>query len=252
MPNAGNIRSPLRYPGGKSRAVATIREHIPDHIEAICSPFFGGGSVELSCTADGIAVYGSDAFQPVVDFWQEALRQPVLLSEQVRRYHPLTKAEFYSLQKNYGKLKGALKRAAVFYVLNRSSFSGTTLSGGMSPEHPRFTETAIERLRNFKTENLVMDCADYKTALDKHNDKYLYLDPPYANGGKLYGNKGDMHKGFNHGELAEILHSRSNWLLSYNNCEQVRDLYTGYEIVEPKWTYGMNSDKTSSEVLILG
>lgn len=208
--------------------------------------------MELSCAAAGIAVYGSDAFTPVVDFWQEALKHPAMMSEQVRRYHPLTKAKFYSLQKNYNKLERSLERAAVFYVLNRSSFSGTTLSGGMSPDHPRFTESAINRLRDFNVSNLQVEFADYKDALAKHSDKYLYLDPPYANGGKLYGNRGNMHEGFNHDELAEILRSRTGWLLSYNSCKEVRELYKGYEFIMPKWAYGMNNDKTSSEVLILG
>lgn len=146
-PRPLSTQSPLRYPGGKTRAVSTIRQHIPKNVTAICSPFFGGGSVELSCAADGITTYGSDAFRPVVDFWQEAFKQPVVLSEQVREYFPLEKPMFYSLQKKYDTLEGTLERAAVFYVLNRSSFSGTTLSGGMSPEHPRFTESSIERLQ---------------------------------------------------------------------------------------------------------
>ena len=242
----------LRYPGGKTRAVSTIRQYIPDNIKTICSPFFGGGSVELSCATDGIATYGSDAFQPVVDFWQEVIKQPVLLSEQVRRYYPLTRRMFYSLQKNYSSLKSVRERAAVFYALNRSSFSGTTFSGGMSPEHPRFTESSIERLRDFRAENMTVEYADYKTALDKHSGKFLYLDPPYANGGKLYGNRGDMHEGFQHEELAEILRSRTGWLLSYNDCDWVRWLYKGYEIVVPYWAYGMNKKRTSSEVLVLG
>lgn len=251
-PRKPTVLSPLRYPGGKSRAVSTIRKHLPDNLEAICSPFFGGGSVELSCAADGIAVYGSDAFAPVVDFWQEAIKQPVLLAEQVRRYYPLTKTKFYNLQKNYGTLQSAFERATVFYVLNRSSFSGTTLSGGMSPNHPRFTQSAIDRLREFKANNVEVEQKDYMDAFEAHPDKFLYLDPPYANGGKLYGNRGDMHEGFNHGECAEMLRQRTDWLLSYNDCDVVRKLYKGYEFITPEWAYGMNGNKTSNEVLIFG
>lgn len=97
-----------------------------------------------------------------------------------------------------------------------------------------------------------MEYADYKVALDKHSDKFLYLDPPYANGGKLYGTRGDMHDGFQHEELAEILRSRTKWLLSYNDCKQVRALYSGYETIVPEWAYGMNNERKSSEVLIRG
>ena len=122
----------------------------------------------------------------------------------------------------------------------------------MSPGHPRFTESAIERLANLKLDNLSVQHADFKDSLARHSDDFLYLDPPYANGGEnLYGNKGDMHKDFSHMGLAEILRDRDDWVLSYNDCGMVRELYDGYKFVTPEWTYGMSNDKSSNEVLIL-
>ena len=84
-----------------------------------------------------------------------------------------------------------------------------------------------------------------------HSGKFLYLDPPYANGERLYGDKGDMHEGFNHEELAELLKQRSGWLLTYNDCDSIRGLYEGYDIRTPEWTYGMSNDKKSREIIIL-
>ena len=244
-------RSLLRYPGGKTRAVRAIRQYIPDDINRLCAPFLGGASVELSCTTDGIKVYGADAFKPIINFWRQAKAAPVRLAEQVQRYYPLSRSKFYCLQKSYSKIDNSLEQATVFFVLNRSSYSGTTLSGGMSPGHPRFTLSAIERLRNFKVKNLYLSCADYKTTLNKHNDIFLYLDPPYANGGKLYGKRGDMHEYFNHEQLADILKQRDGWILSYNDCQYIRKLYKRYKQIKPQWTYGMSSNKQSNELLIL-
>ena len=79
----------------------------------------------------------------------------------------------------------------------------------------------------------------------------MYLDPPYMNGGSLYGNRGNQHTDFNHTGLADLLKERDGWLLSYNDCQRVRQLYEGYEIIEPEWTYGMSNDKSSKEVLIM-
>lgn len=248
-------RSPLRYPGGKSRAVSLIRPYIPADISAICAPFLGGGSVELDCAADGIEVHGSDAFDPLINFWQLALENPVGLASRVVEYQPVNRTKFYHLQKSYDSLPEGLDKAAVFFILNRSSFSGTTLSGGMSPGHPRFTSSAIQRLRDFRSQNLQVSNCDYKDALREHADKFLYLDPPYANGEKLYGNKGNMHEGFDHEELAAILHHRDGWVLSYNDSRTIRRLYQGrnYHIVEPGWMYGMSGDgkKRSRELLII-
>ena len=92
-------------------------------------------------------VYGSDAFAPLVAFWRQALAQPQRLADRVAAYHPLSKPDFYALQVSLAGLADPLEQAAAFFVLNRASFSGTTLSGGMSPGHGRFNPAAIGRLR---------------------------------------------------------------------------------------------------------
>jgi len=68
---------------------------------------------------------------------------------------------------------------------------------------------------------------------------------------KLYGDKGSTHSGFDHDGLHSLLTKRSNWVLSYNDCDDIRDLYRDYNIVEAKWSYGMNKSKKSSELLII-
>ncbi|MBT7252518.1 MAG: DNA adenine methylase, partial [Candidatus Nitrosopelagicus sp.] len=56
---ASLIKSPLRYPGGKSRAVKEIWKYIePLEPKTLCSPFFGGGSLEIFCAQQGIKVTG--------------------------------------------------------------------------------------------------------------------------------------------------------------------------------------------------
>ena len=144
-----STKSPLRYPGGKTRAVEVIKSYLPEGTKEIAAPFLGGASVELACAAEGMRVFGSDAFAPLMNFWKQAKANPVLLSERVWRYHPLTKPKYYSLQRTFAQFDDEFEQAAVFYVLNRSSFSGTTLSGGMSPGHPRFNRNAVDRLRDF-------------------------------------------------------------------------------------------------------
>ena len=245
-------RSPLRYPGGKSRAVSVILPYVPAGTKKICSPFFGGGSVELALMNKGIKVFGSDIFSPLVDFWQETIKNPLELSEKVQKYFPLSKTQFYNLQKSYTSLLDKLERAAVFFVLNRCSFSGTTLSGGMSPGHHRFTQSAIDRLKNFHSIGITVRKVDYKIALKEHADIITYLDPPYfIESDNLYGARGDAHRGFNHEELAFILQRRDKWILSYNDCSKIRKLYKHAQILKPQWTYGMSNGKKSEELLII-
>lgn len=251
------IKSPLRYPGGKSRAVKEIYKYIePLGIKTLCSPFFGGGSLEIFCAKKGIKVYGYDNFRPLVDFWNWLLKDPNKLANEVAKYRPLQPREkFYELQKKHvNNVLDNFQRAVIFYVLNRTSFSGSTLSGGMASDdkddNPRFTESSIQRLRDFKIDNITVKFMDFKKSIPKHPKDLLYLDPPYLIESKLYGHKGDLHKDFDHDSLAKILKKRGKWILSYNNSDIIQDMYKEFHIMIPKWAYGMSKDKKSREILI--
>ena len=243
-------RSPLRYPGGKNRAVKDIYRYIPKSEKILCSPFLGGASVELACSTC-MTVRGYDIFEPLVNFWNILIDDPEGLADAVLRYRPLSRTKFYNLQKIFMTLENSIDRAAAFFVLNRSSFSGTTFSGGMSPGHKRFTESAIQRLHDFRVSNFIVEKMDFKESIKQNKDAFLYLDPPYLNGQSLYGHKGNTHKGFDHASLADILRKRDRWILSYNDCEEIRKYYRGYRILDIHWTYGVNKTKISNEVLVI-
>ncbi len=51
--------------------------------------------------------------------------------------------------------------------------------------------------------------------------------------------------------MKKLLSTRDGWVLSYNDCEEIRDMYTEHRIITPKWTYGMGNSKKSNEILIL-
>lgn len=260
-------KSILRYPGGKTRATKLILPRLmAQEAKRLISPFFGGGSIEFAWAAanpDGW-VDGADLYPPVVEFWQCALTKPSEVARRVQGYFPLSRDEFYTLQKNLGDLNG-LDLAAAFYVLNRSSFSGATMSGGMSPGHKRFTQSAIDRLSAFKAPNVQVTYDDAFSVLEQCSmatpkGQVIYLDPPYKlNEAVLYGDKGNMHRGFDHEKLAMLCRSLSDrgWqiLLSYNNDATIKSLYEGFRIEEAQWAYGMKNVSgtpmgDSSEVLI--
>ena len=265
------MKSPLRYPGGKTRAVKTIMEFIPEDCGELCSPFLGGGSVELALAEKGIKVHGYDLFEPLTWFWKALLESPQELARVVgsfRKDHSLFELNDIKvkglLKEDFTKIREELREeskysitnAAKFYAINRSSFSGATFSGGWSQRaaYARFTNSSVERVRNFKEPNLSVKCEGFKESISKHPDTFLYLDPPYMLGkksDKLYGDKGSTHSGFDHDGLHSLLTKRSNWVLSYNDCDDIRDLYRDYNIVEAKWSYGMNKSKKSSELLII-
>lgn len=256
-------KSILRYPGGKSKAVDVILPYFPSDLDTMVAPFFGGGSIELACVSNGVRVWGYDIYKQLVVFWQQLLSNQEKLHERVCQFEmPLPKDKFYEMQKNFETLTDELEIAAQFYVINRTSFSGTTLSGGMSSTQQNWTQSCLDRLRDFSLDGmfsssdlLTVSHMDFKQSLLIHNEDFAYLDPPYLlEKSSLYGVKGNTHKNFDHLSLHSILSKRdAPWALSYNNHPEILDLYKDYTIHKPEWRYSMKSKngcKESYEVLI--
>jgi DNA adenine methylase len=72
----------------------------------------------------------------------------------------------------------------------------------------------------------------------------MYLDPPYDIKDNLYGNKGSMHKGFDHDLFsARCGVNDMDMLISYNSDQLVKDRFTDQEwkAAEFDLTYTMRS-----------
>jgi DNA adenine methylase len=145
----------------------------------------------------------------------------------------------------------------MYFIINRCSFSGATLSGGFSLESSkkRFTKSSISRLHNLKLCNFSITNLDFDKFINVNVDEknLLFLDPPYylEKNSKLYGNNGDMHENFDHDKLYTCLTNKKNWIMTYNNCDYIKNLYKKYIIIETNWSYGMNKTKKSSEIVII-
>ena len=124
--------SPLRYPGGKSRAIKILNEHAHQYYPGrrVCiSPFLGGGSFELSLLSEYDHVYANDKFLPLYTFWNEWKTNPIELIDEVQQLHPASKQQFYHYRSIIDSTQSTLLKAAYYYVINRSSFSGATFCG---------------------------------------------------------------------------------------------------------------------------
>lgn len=252
-------RSPLRYPGGKFRARKIIADRIPEDAVHIMSPFLGGGSVELYLTGLGKTVTAFDGFGVLANFWEALLSSPEELADRANRYMgQMTSNAFNSMKDDlcsWASTDVDVQSAALFFVVNRCSFSGTTLSGGFSKAsaETRFTPSSVDRIRTFHNTSLTVDQKMFPESLSGAVADFLFLDPPYMldDRSRLYGVGGDLHKVFDHDLLREMVGSMDiPFLLTYNDCEGVRKMWDGYRIETAEWSYGMNSSKKSSEVII--
>lgn len=266
-PKSPNLstRSVLRYPGGKFRARKILDDLMPKNIHQVFSPFLGGGSFELYLTEKNISVNCIDKFFTLANFWEQLSLFPNELHSKIQPYLGNVDGQlFKQLQQELREteqssiVEDKLDSAAKFFVVNRCSFSGATLSGGFSKESSktRLTQSIVERVKNWNNPLLKTeygDCHDKLKALPLETD-FLFLDPPYlleADKNSLYGVSGNLHKGFDHIKLYEQVKSTNlPFLLTYNNDESVREIWKGFEIREAEWAYGMNKTKKSSEIII--
>jgi len=249
------LKSLLRYPGGKTRALKHIIPYFPKDLTEMVSPFFGGGSVELHLSDQDVTIHAYDVFEPLINFWSHVLQRPDQMAHTLEgALYPCSADNFKHFQKRVTDMSlDPMLRACIFYVINRCSFSGATLSGGMSRNHPRYTRSSIDRLRDFVCPNLTVSCASFEDSLGRHDDEtFIYADPPYLlEKSTLYGERGSTHKDFDHQRFAEEIKKKNNWVISYNPHPEILELYKDYKIVYPEWSYGMSKDKNSKEILIL-
>jgi DNA adenine methylase len=264
MDNISN-KSPLRYPGGKTRACKKLEEILNENFnirdfDNLVSPFFGGGSFEFHIqNTYKLNIIANDKFLPLFNFWKTCKSDKANLILNLRqKIGNIDKDAFTDFRERIMSEDCVLDQSTMYFVINRCSFSGATLSGGFSFEssQKRFTTSSINRIENLDLTYFDIYNHDFEDFITNNRDNprnLMFLDPPYylEKGSKLYGNNGDMHESFDHQKLYESLSSTQNWLMTYNNCDYIRNLYKDYKIIETSWTYGMNKSKESSEIVIM-
>jgi len=255
------MKSPLRYPGGKTRACKILNDIVTEkgfNINVVVSPFFGGGSFEFHlCKNYGSKLIVNDKFKPLFSFWTCVKHRNQELCEKLKTYlGNVDKETFTEMRKTIMGETDILTQACKYFIINRCSFSGSTLSGGFSQEssNKRFTESSIKRISELKLDSVTITNEDFAEFMRRDHNAFIFLDPPYylGNNSKLYGSNGDMHENFDHEKLYDMLKTKKNWIMTYNNCDFIKELYKDFEIREVSWSYGMNKSKESSEIVIIG
>lgn len=252
-------KSPLRYPGGKTRAISILKDTLETEYpsrKVLLSPFFGGGSFELNQAADGYTLLANDLFLPLFTFWRQVKENASAVAERVQQEMPVTKEKFLRFRNEVLTDTNPVEIAAKYFIINRCSFSGATFCGGYSQQAAdgRLTDSSLKTLKQVNLTRIAISNEDACEFLRKHpqtTETVIYADPPYFIDSYIYGRDGDMHEGFDHIAFANEIKKRSDWMVSYNDCAYIRKLYEGCRILTPSWSYGMNKTKKSSEILIL-
>ncbi len=252
-----SLKTPLRYPGGKSRACTKMDPYFPDlrNYDEFREPFLGGGSVAIYLTKKypGLSIWVNDLYEPLVNFWQQLqmfgydLKSELVDLKTTNNTPDLARELFVqSKERINDKDMSNFDRAVSFYVVNKCSFSGLTESSSFSEQASQnnFSLQGIQKLPSYSEliKNWRITNYSYDYLMDGNKGAFMYLDPPYDIKDNLYGRKGSMHKGFDHDKFAADCDTcPMDQLISYNSDQLVKDRFKNWKTGEFDLTYTMRS-----------
>lgn len=274
------ILSPLRYPGSKRRLAKYIDEVLqanslqPDLFIEI---FAGGASVSLQllndCTVQQIGLVEKDPL--VAAFWK------VVFSKNDVDWLISQISEMEITVKKWQEFKNTVPvdqrtRALACLYLNRTSFSGILApSSGPLGGHEQKSDYLIDcrfpretLIKRIQQANALRDKvafiwqADWAVGLKRIFQRqeggklppnaFFYFDPPFYNKAKklynFYFNKSD------HAKLRDAVVSlKQKWVLSYDYCDQVEELYAGNNSthIEMLYSAAQNGGPRAAKEVIL-
>jgi DNA adenine methylase len=247
------LRTYLRYPGGKSKAIKSIDKFIPPNFKEYREGMVGGGSMFLHIRKKypDVPCWINDIYRNLYLFWIACRDNNTELIDALLKIKNETTIE--TSAEKFDEIKNTIDgvddftKAVYFYYLNKCSFSGLTESGTCSAQawKQNFSHSSIESLYDlqFILKDVKITNLDYSELLAARGDNvFIYLDPPYDIGkaNVLYGRNGEIHEGFDHIRFyAESSSAGHKIMVSYNDSEVLRSRFSNFKIHDLPLRYTM-------------
>lgn len=266
-----SIFTPLRYPGGKgvlSSFVKSLIRHNNLCDGSYVEPYAGGAAIALSLLLEGYVwdVVINDVDRAVYAFWWAILNDAESLLRKVRDTD-VTIATWESQKRIYSHQGDHSLSDVGFatFFLNRTNRSGILqggVIGGKKQDGPykltaRYNKSdlmsRIQLIAQYKNRIQLYnrDAFDLVTSLIPtiHSKTLIYFDPPYFRKGKLlYKNCYELQ---DHARVASLIQSlHVPWIVTYDNVEEIRELYSRENCVEFNISYSANRERQrGSEIM---
>jgi DNA adenine methylase len=266
------MRNFFRYPGGKTKLVSPITKKLQKYISPNTEYrecFFGGGGIGLKFLTDNPSIKNiwiNDKDIGIASLWTCVIKHPDELIERVQRFIPTIEA-FYSVKNELiAETPGStvdlgFKKLAI-HQLSYSGLgtkSGGPLGGAQQKSQykidcrwsPDYISTKIKNLhaelKHYNIHGGECSNLDFGDMIrDTSSESLLYLDPPYfVKGNELYQHSFALA---DHVRLSEMLReTKHKWVLSYDDCPEIRAMYEWAHIENLDVTYTINNKKTTDE-----
>lgn len=221
-----SINSFMAWVGGKKALRDEILARFPRNYKRYIEVFGGAGWVLFHKPPGNDFEVFNDFNGNLVNLYRCVREQPEALRNELR-YMLNSRLDFEYMK---GMLHSQavlpdVRRAAYYYALIRYSYAAGTSTFGSQP-HAMWNnfpliESAAGRLQKVVIEN--KDCVKLIRQYDRP-ESFFYCDPPYYNADQYY--EAVSSDGFDHAGLADaLLGIKGKFLLSYNDCPEIRALY---------------------------
>jgi len=227
-------------------------------------PYAGGASVALKLLLNNEVkeIHINDFDKCIYNFWHSILNNTEEFIAKINNT-PVNITEWQQQKEILKTTNDTLLSGFATFYLNRTNFSGVIKGGpiGGIKQNSKYKidcrfnkinlikkiETIAKLKNKIKLYNL--DAIEFIEKIDKKRNILIYIDPPYYNKGKeLYMN---FYNDNNHTELEQTIKKIKNkWLLSYDKCPFIENLYKDFIINTKELCYSAGYKKVAKELLI--
>ncbi|MBS4869853.1 MAG: DNA adenine methylase [Eubacterium sp.] len=223
------MNSFICWVGGKKLLRKSIIDNFPEGTDRYIEVFGGAGWVLFGKEPHKLEVF-NDIDGELINLYRCVKYHPDALQKELD-FMLMSREQFFDQRERNLRGLTDIQRAARYFYIIKSSFGGKKTSFGTGKRNI-YNATAYLMQVTSRLKNVVIENEDF-TRIIKTYDRptaLFYCDPPYYGAEKNYNAKFGVEE---HIKLRDILTDiKGKFLLSYNDCEYIRELYKDFEIVE--------------------
>lgn len=227
------MNSFICWMGGKKLLRNRILEEFPDKgdFNRYIEVFGGAGWVLFAEDSHAALEVYNDVNGNLVNLFRCVKHHPEALQKELE-FVFMSREQFCHAKGQIG-INGLtdIQKAARFYVLIKESYGANLHSFGVRSKNMENAKEYLAKVSK-RLNSVVIENMDFERILKTYDRKeaLFYLDPPYYEAEKYYQDRFSLE---DHIRLKKALSTiKGKFLLSYNDCDFIRDLYSDYIIIE--------------------
>lgn len=234
------MNSFISWIGGKKLLRKRILEEFPkqETYNRYVEVFGGAGWVLFSSDRHAKMEVYNDVNGNLVNLFKCTKYHPEALQKELE-YTLMSREQFFDAKEQID-IRGLtdIQRAARFYILVKESFGTDLRSFGVRSKN---IENAVDYISiiSKRLNNVVIENQDFERILKTYDkqDALFYFDPPYYETEKYYPDRFALE---DHIRLKNAIDGiKGKFILSYNDCEYIRELYSNYNIISVERSHNL-------------